>query len=193
MYIPIIDDSIVEPRESFEVSFEPRRNFYLRNNIIKVYICDNDGGKIILLCFTGDALKYNIAAEVEDPCICDEVAIQVWFDPTSYVVNENAGTATLTIRTNIAGGPPDGQVRFNTVDGTATGISYIILLNMPHYKTCVLALFQLAVTISQLCKTFPLNLGFSQQQLMFPSYLTILLKEKNSSMVHFHVLMKPMF
>ena len=45
LYIPIIDDNIAEPRESFEVSFEPRKNLYLRNNVIKVYICDNDGGK----------------------------------------------------------------------------------------------------------------------------------------------------
>lgn len=28
---------------------------------------------------------------------------------------------TLTIRTNIAGGPPDGSVHFSTVDGTALG------------------------------------------------------------------------
>ena len=44
VYIPITDDTIVEPRESFEVTFTPRRNLYLRNDVIKVFICDNDGG-----------------------------------------------------------------------------------------------------------------------------------------------------
>ena len=62
------------------------------------------------------------ATGVVDPCICDEVAIQVWFDPVSYTVDENAGTVTLTIRTNIAGGPPAGSVLFNTENGTALGI-----------------------------------------------------------------------
>ena len=47
---------------------------------------------------------------------------EVWFEPYSYTVNEAAGTVTLTIRTNIAGGPPVGSVRFGTMDGTATGI-----------------------------------------------------------------------
>ena len=67
-----------------------------------------------------------VVTAVPDPCICDEVPIQVWFDPTSYVVNEDAGTVTLTIRTNIAGGPPDGAVRFNTADGTAIGTALLI-------------------------------------------------------------------
>ena len=44
VYIQILDDAIAEPRESFEVSFTPTRNLYLRNNVIKVFICDNDGG-----------------------------------------------------------------------------------------------------------------------------------------------------
>ena len=44
VYIPIIDDTIEEPRESFEITFTPTRNFYLRNDVIKVIICDNDGG-----------------------------------------------------------------------------------------------------------------------------------------------------
>ena len=47
VYIPIIDDTIAEQRESFEVVFTPRRNLYLRNNIVKVIICDNDGGILI--------------------------------------------------------------------------------------------------------------------------------------------------
>lgn len=47
----------------------------------------------------------------------------VFFDPTSYNVNENAGTVTLTIRTNVPGGPDDGAVVFYTEDGSATGIT----------------------------------------------------------------------
>ena len=68
-----------------------------------------------------------------DPCICDEVPIQVWFDPASYTVNENAGTATLTIRTNIAGGPSAGSVLFNTADGTALGKATWALLHINAY------------------------------------------------------------
>lgn len=45
VYIQIVDDTIAEPRESFEVLFTPTRNMYLRNNLITVYICDNDGSK----------------------------------------------------------------------------------------------------------------------------------------------------
>ncbi|CAI8033563.1 Extracellular matrix protein 3, partial [Geodia barretti] len=49
--------------------------------------------------------------------------IRVWFEPSSYTVNEDAGTVTLTIRTNFAGGPPPGSVTFTTVNGTATVVS----------------------------------------------------------------------
>ena len=56
-----------------------------------------------------------------DPCVCDEVPIEVWFEPSLYTVNEAAGTVTLTIRTNIGSGPPVGSVRFGTRDGTAIG------------------------------------------------------------------------
>ena len=49
-------------------------------------------------------------------------AARVWFNPTSYTVNEDAGIVILTIRTSIPGGPPSGHVRFNTVEGTAIGI-----------------------------------------------------------------------
>ena len=45
----------------------------------------------------------------------------VFFDPASYTVNENAGTATLTIRTDVPGGPVDGAVEFYTEDGSAIG------------------------------------------------------------------------
>ena len=45
---------------------------------------------------------------------------RVWFDPTSYVVMEDAGTVTLTIMTNVLGGPLNGIVLFTTENGTAT-------------------------------------------------------------------------
>ena len=47
--------------------------------------------------------------------------MEVWFDPVNYVINEDAGTVTLTVMTNIAGGPADGSVRFHTAQGTAIG------------------------------------------------------------------------
>ena len=47
----------------------------------------------------------------------------MFFDPTSYTVNENDGTATITVRTDTPGGPQDGAVQFFTEDGTATGQS----------------------------------------------------------------------
>ena len=47
------------------------------------------------------------------------ILVQVWFEPSSYTVNEDAGTVTLTVRTNLAGGPPPGSVRFTTTDGSA--------------------------------------------------------------------------
>ena len=46
----------------------------------------------------------------------------MWFEPTSYTVNEDAGVVLITVMTNIPGGPPAGTVTFNTVDGTAIGI-----------------------------------------------------------------------
>ena len=49
------------------------------------------------------------------------VTPDVFFDPTSYTVNEDVGVATLTIRTNVLGGPPNGAVEFYTEGGTATG------------------------------------------------------------------------
>ena len=47
--------------------------------------------------------------------------VQVWFEPISYTVSEDAGTVTLTIKTNVPGGPSDGGVEFYTEDGTASG------------------------------------------------------------------------
>ena len=54
--------------------------------------------------------------------------MKVWFEPTSYVVDENAGSVSITIRTNVTSGPSDGVVQFNTADGTATGIKYVYIL-----------------------------------------------------------------
>ena len=48
--------------------------------------------------------------------------VRVWFEPTSYTVNEDAGVVLITVMTNIPGGPPAGTVTFNTVDGTAKGM-----------------------------------------------------------------------
>ena len=45
----------------------------------------------------------------------------MWFEPISYTVNEDAGTVTLTIKTNVPGGLSDGDVEFYTEDDTASG------------------------------------------------------------------------
>ena len=45
--------------------------------------------------------------------------VRVWFEPSSYTVDESSGTVTLIVRTNVPGGPPDGSVEFYTVDDTA--------------------------------------------------------------------------
>ena len=45
----------------------------------------------------------------------------MWFEPTVYTVNEDTGTVTLTIKTNVPGGPSDGGVQFHTEDDTASG------------------------------------------------------------------------
>lgn len=59
-----------------------------------------------------------------------EVTPDVFFDPTSYTVDENAGVATLTVRTNIAGGPDDGAVQFYTENGSAIGMTlYFGIIN----------------------------------------------------------------
>ena len=44
----------------------------------------------------------------------------MWFEPTSYTVDESDGTVTLTIMTNVPGGPSNGEVAFYTFNGTAT-------------------------------------------------------------------------
>ena len=51
--------------------------------------------------------------------VCFKFTAQVWFEPTSYIVNEDASTVDLIVRTNIPGGPPSGSVQFLTEDGTA--------------------------------------------------------------------------
>ena len=45
----------------------------------------------------------------------------VFFGPTMYSVNENDGTVTLTVQTDVAGGPQSGAVQFYTESGSATG------------------------------------------------------------------------
>ena len=51
--------------------------------------------------------------------MCFKFTARVWFEPTSYIVNEDASTVDLIFRTNIPGGPPNGSVQFLTEDGTA--------------------------------------------------------------------------
>ena len=59
----------------------------------------------------------------------------MFFDPTSYTVNENDGTATITVRTDTPGGPQDGAVQFFTEDGTATG--HLLCMNHQYSLLCV--------------------------------------------------------
>ena len=68
------------------------------------------------------------AVVIGDACRCDEEPMKVWFEPTSYIVDEDAGSVSITIRTNVTSGPSDGVVQFNTADGTATGIKYVYIL-----------------------------------------------------------------
>lgn len=75
-------------------------------------------------------ISISLFTGVTDPCICDAVPIEVWFEPSSYTVNEVEGIVTLTIRTNVAGGPPPDSVIFSTSDGTAIGS------NNMHPKHC---------------------------------------------------------
>ena len=46
----------------------------------------------------------------------------VGFEHSSYTVDEDAGNVNVSIRANIPGGLPPGEVSFTTVDGSATGI-----------------------------------------------------------------------
>ena len=48
------------------------------------------------------------------------LVVQVWFEPSVYSVNENSGTVTLIVMTNVPGGPPGVGLIFFTVDDTAT-------------------------------------------------------------------------
>ena len=59
--------------------------------------------------------------------------VQVWFQPTSYTVDEDAGTVTLIVMTNVPGGPSGGGVEFYTVDDTAT----CMCLSFPAIYTLV--------------------------------------------------------
>ena len=46
--------------------------------------------------------------------------MRVWFEPTSYIIDESSGTVNLIVWTNVPGGPPLGEVEFYTLDETAT-------------------------------------------------------------------------
>ena len=67
--------------------------------------------------------------------------MKVWFEPTSYIVDENAGSVSITIRTNVTSGPSDGVVQFNTADGTATGIKYVcVYIIYINFTACEIVL-----------------------------------------------------
>ena len=53
--------------------------------------------------------------------VCFQFTASVWFEPTSYTVNENDCMVSLIVRTNIPGGPPNGSVQIRTVAKTALG------------------------------------------------------------------------
>ena len=61
----------------------------------------------------------------------------MFFEPTSYIVNENAGTVTLTVQTDVPGGPQSGAVQFYTESGSATGIYMHIFKGGQDYRDCV--------------------------------------------------------
>ena len=58
----------------------------------------------------------------------------MFFEPTSYTVDENAGTVTLTVQTDVPGGPQSGAVQFYTERGSATGILVCSDLHI-HFKS----------------------------------------------------------
>ena len=45
--------------------------------------------------------------------------VRVWFEPSVYTVDESSGRVILMVRTNVPGGPSDGELEFYTLDGTA--------------------------------------------------------------------------
>ena len=45
----------------------------------------------------------------------------VYFDQDSYSVSEDSDNVTLTLITNVPGGPPQGSVVLYTEDSSATG------------------------------------------------------------------------
>ena len=54
-------------------------------------------------------------------------AVQVWFEPSVYTVDEDSGTVTLIVMTNVPGGPPGGGVVFYTEDDSATCMLLLLL------------------------------------------------------------------
>ena len=102
--IPIRDDSVLEPPESFDA----------------------------LLSIPGPAASLGVQAGGRDRStvwIDDDDKLEVVFDPTSYRVNEDGVTACLTLKAN-GTASFDYSVTVETVDGTAAGVSAIKLWAM---------------------------------------------------------------
>ena len=55
-------------------------------------------------------------------CYVTAGVLVVYFDQTSHTTHEGDGSVTLVLRTNVAGGPPNGSVVFYTEDSSATGM-----------------------------------------------------------------------
>ena len=56
-------------------------------------------------------------------CLTTAGGTVVYFNRREYSVSEDGGSVTLTVRTNVPGGPPNGSVTFFTEDGSANGES----------------------------------------------------------------------
>ena len=67
-------------------------------------------------------------------------AVQVWFEPSVYTVDEDSGTVTLIVMTNVPGGPPGGGVIFYTEDDSATCMLLLLLSLLIYYIVGVLYL-----------------------------------------------------
>lgn len=107
--IPIINDDIGELQEVFYgmLSIIGSSNIKITQDQAEIHIIDDDGRHYINL--NDDIIKKLLPSTV-----------RVWFEPTSYTVDESDGTVTLIVMTNVPGGPSNGEVEFYTVNGTAT-------------------------------------------------------------------------
>jgi hypothetical protein len=93
--IPIIDDSLVEPNESFTVKLSTP---------------------------TSGATVPTAGATATVTIVSDDVGGTVQFSDSSYTVNESAGTATITV-TRTGGAASAVSVTYGTASGTATSSS----------------------------------------------------------------------